>query len=165
MLSNIKKRKGEGFTIIEVLIVLAIAGLILLIVFLAVPALQRNARNTQRKNDASAVLGSVQEYADNNGGGLPSVVTVDTTTNTAYMCSSSPCAAANGTPAKVGFFNATATSVQFATTVPTLSSTSDTLYVMKSFSCSGNTPQPGSQRSVIVYYAVEPNATPQCVGS
>jgi len=117
------------------------------------------------KNDASAVLGSVQEYADNNGGGLPSVVTVDTTTNTAYMCSSSPCAAANGTPAKVGFFNATATSVQFATTVPTLSSTSDTLYVMKSFSCSGNTPQPGSQRSVIVYYAVEPNATPQCVGS
>ncbi|HPW47952.1 MAG TPA: prepilin-type N-terminal cleavage/methylation domain-containing protein, partial [Candidatus Saccharibacteria bacterium] len=36
------KKDQKGFTIIEVLIVLAIAALILLIVFLAVPALQRN---------------------------------------------------------------------------------------------------------------------------
>ena len=48
MRSYIGKKRAEGFTIIEVLIVLAIAGLILLVVFLAVPALQRNARNTQR---------------------------------------------------------------------------------------------------------------------
>ncbi|MDQ3065292.1 MAG: prepilin-type N-terminal cleavage/methylation domain-containing protein, partial [bacterium] len=41
MLSRIKNN-NKGFTIIEVLIVLAIAGLIMLIVFLAVPALQRN---------------------------------------------------------------------------------------------------------------------------
>jgi prepilin-type N-terminal cleavage/methylation domain-containing protein len=40
-----KQKREAGFTIIEVLIVLAIAALILLIVFLAVPALQRNARN------------------------------------------------------------------------------------------------------------------------
>jgi prepilin-type N-terminal cleavage/methylation domain-containing protein len=50
MLHNLKKR-NEGFTIIEVMIVLAIAGLIMLVVFLAVPALQRNSRNTQRNND------------------------------------------------------------------------------------------------------------------
>jgi prepilin-type N-terminal cleavage/methylation domain-containing protein len=37
-----KQKRQQGFTIIEVLIVLAIAALILLIVFLAVPALQRN---------------------------------------------------------------------------------------------------------------------------
>ena len=55
-MSNIKNRK-DGFTIIEVLIVLAIAGLIMLIVFLAVPALQRNSRNTQRKNDVANILG------------------------------------------------------------------------------------------------------------
>lgn len=60
MLQNIKKR-NEGFTIIEVLIVLAIAGLIMLIVFLAVPALQRNSRNTQRSNDAAAIVGAINE--------------------------------------------------------------------------------------------------------
>lgn len=75
MLQNIKKRTNsdnKGFTIIEVLIVLAIAGLILLIVFLAVPALQRNSRNTQRKNQVSGILGALQEVANNNGGTLNS---------------------------------------------------------------------------------------------
>ncbi len=62
---------SKGFTIIEVLIVLAIAGLILLIVFLAVPALQRNSRNTQRKNDVSSVLAALSEYQNNHNGQLP----------------------------------------------------------------------------------------------
>jgi prepilin-type N-terminal cleavage/methylation domain-containing protein len=70
MLNNIKKRQS-GFTIIEVMIVLAIAGLIMLIVFLAVPALQRNSRNTQRKNEVSAILGAVNEWSNNNNGALP----------------------------------------------------------------------------------------------
>lgn len=64
-------KKQKGFTIIEVLIVLAIAGLILLIVFLAVPALQRNSRNTQRKNDVSSILGGINEFISNNNGTLP----------------------------------------------------------------------------------------------
>jgi prepilin-type N-terminal cleavage/methylation domain-containing protein len=59
MLDKIKNRKEEGFTIIEVLIVLAIAGLIMLIVFLAVPALQRNSRNTQRQADASKIASAI----------------------------------------------------------------------------------------------------------
>ena len=63
MLDSIRKRKESGFTIVEVMIVLAIAGLIILIVFLAVPALQRNSRNTQRSQDVSAVLGGVSEFA------------------------------------------------------------------------------------------------------
>src|SRR6185312_7970966 len=69
--SKLKKSNGEGFTIIEVMIVLAIAGLILLIVFLAVPALQRSSRNTQRKNDAAAVGGAVANFISNNGGTVP----------------------------------------------------------------------------------------------
>lgn len=68
------QNKEKGFTIIEVLIVLAIAGLIVLIVFLAVPALQRNSRNTQRKNDVSAAVGSMQEVTNNNSGKLPLTV-------------------------------------------------------------------------------------------
>lgn len=70
MLQNIKKR-NEGFTIIEVMIVLAIAGLIMLIVFLAVPALQRNSRNTQYKNDAASYAAAVTEWENNNNGKVP----------------------------------------------------------------------------------------------
>jgi prepilin-type N-terminal cleavage/methylation domain-containing protein len=65
------RKKSQGFTIIEVLIVLAIAGLILLIVFLAVPALQRNSRNNSRKNDVQNVLGGISEHVNNNNGQLP----------------------------------------------------------------------------------------------
>lgn len=65
------KQQEKGFTIIEVLIVLAIAGLIMLIVFLAVPALQRNSRNAQAKSEASTILGALSEYVNNNNGKLP----------------------------------------------------------------------------------------------
>jgi prepilin-type N-terminal cleavage/methylation domain-containing protein len=74
MLNKLKKINSGGFTIIEVMIVLAIAGLILLIVFLAVPALQRNARNTQRKQDISALVSAINEYVNNNNGALPSAI-------------------------------------------------------------------------------------------
>jgi prepilin-type N-terminal cleavage/methylation domain-containing protein len=67
------RNKQSGFTIIEVLIVLVIAGLIMLIVFLAVPALQRNSRNTQRKNDVAALIAAVQEYRTNKGSAPASV--------------------------------------------------------------------------------------------
>lgn len=71
MLNKLKKSNQKGFTIIEVMIVLAIAGLILLIVFLAIPALQRNSRNTQRKNDAAAYIAAVSEDTNNNNGAIP----------------------------------------------------------------------------------------------
>jgi prepilin-type N-terminal cleavage/methylation domain-containing protein len=71
MLSKLKRSDNKGFTIIEVMIVLAIAGLILLIVFLAVPALQRNARNTNRKSDAGRISSAVANFITNNQGTLP----------------------------------------------------------------------------------------------
>ena len=66
-----KKDSQRGFTIIEVLIVLAIAGIIMLIVFLAVPALQRNSRNTARNSDSAAAAGILQEAITNNNGKAP----------------------------------------------------------------------------------------------
>lgn len=55
------------------MIVLTIAGLILLIVFMAVPALQRNSRNTQRRQDVAVLLSAVSDYESNHAGQLPSV--------------------------------------------------------------------------------------------
>lgn len=64
----LKKTNQQGFSIIEVLIVLAIAGLIMLVVFLAVPALRRNAANDGRKNDAAKVSAAVTDCLANHNG-------------------------------------------------------------------------------------------------
>lgn len=61
----------QGFTIIEVVLVLAIAGLIFLIVFLAVPALQRSQRDTQRKSDLGRFMSEVTNFQSNSQGSLP----------------------------------------------------------------------------------------------
>ena len=58
--------KQKGFTIIEVVLVLAIAALIFLMVFIALPALQRSQRDTARKNDASIVATGVTSWQGNN---------------------------------------------------------------------------------------------------
>lgn len=62
------KKTEKGFTIIEVALVLAIGALIFLVVFLAVPALQRNQRNDARKRDISNVVEAVSDYNSNNPG-------------------------------------------------------------------------------------------------
>jgi len=64
-------RSQQGFTIIEMLIVLAIAGLILSMILVVIPTLQRNSRNNQRKQDVQAILGNVSHYALNNSGNFP----------------------------------------------------------------------------------------------
>jgi len=66
-----KKNKEKGFTIIEVVLVLAIAGLIFLMVFIALPALQRSQRDTQRKQDLSRAMTALTQYQSNNRNNLP----------------------------------------------------------------------------------------------
>lgn len=67
------KRKN-GFTIIEVVLVLAIAGLIFLMVFVALPALQRSQRNTQIREDANRVMTAISTYMKHNNNKLPFTV-------------------------------------------------------------------------------------------
>ena len=62
----------QGFTIIEVVLVLAIAGLIFLMVFVALPALQRSQRDTQRRDDMSRLASALTQYQANNDNNLPS---------------------------------------------------------------------------------------------
>ena len=66
---NTKSKKG--FTIIEVVLVLAIAGLIFLMVFIALPALQRSQRDTQRRDDMARFISQLSQYQANNGGNVP----------------------------------------------------------------------------------------------
>lgn len=68
---NTRKKQQTGFTIIEVVLVLAIAALIFLMVFIALPALQRNQRDTARKTVTSKVSSAVTSYQSNNRGAQP----------------------------------------------------------------------------------------------
>lgn len=63
--------RTKGFTLIEIVIVLAIAGLIFVIVFLAVQQAQRSRRDTQRRSDASRAFAALKTYRGNNNGGIP----------------------------------------------------------------------------------------------
>ena|GEM_PF-365718 len=66
-----KQKTNQGFTIIEVVLVLAIAGLIFLMVFIAVPALQRNQRDTDRRNVYSGIGTGITNFRSKNNGRLP----------------------------------------------------------------------------------------------
>lgn len=151
MLSKLKRQNKEGFTIIEVMIVLAIAGLILLIVLLAVPALQRNARNTSIKNDASALAAAFNEYVSNNNGSAPASIT---------QAGSKITVGANNTSqstAQVGGSTVVTTGKQKPNAFK-----AGTLYWNTGTSCSGT----ANPRAIVVYYFIEastPSNTPQCV--
>ena len=59
--------KASGFTIIEVALVLAIAELIFLVVFIALPALQKSQRDSARKQDVAKAVAAIQQYYADGG--------------------------------------------------------------------------------------------------
>lgn len=155
MLKQLQKTKDEkGFTIIEVLIVLAIAGLILLIVFLAVPALQRNSRNTQRKTDVGRIGSAATTVVSNSNGQI-----------TAGAFTSAAVQAEVGT--NLSYYTVTnvttALGAQSNPNAPT--GQADKVLVVGNAKCSGANAV-AQARQVAVLYAIEngnSGATPLCV--
>lgn len=155
MLSKYKQKRDQGFTIIEVLIVLAIAGLIMLVVFLAIPALQRNSRNTQRTNDVANILGAVGEFVSNNNGKLPTAVSADTeNANTLIVGATSD----NEVEVNLGYF--TAANIGLNSTAEL---TTDRVNIRTGAKCDGTsvTTTGASARNYVAAYILENNAT-QC---
>jgi prepilin-type N-terminal cleavage/methylation domain-containing protein len=151
MLKNLlNKKRQEGFSIVEVMIVLAIAGLIILVVFLAVPALQRNSRNTTARNDASAISGALGEYRSAKNGANPATGTVTVTNGAATIDS----------VAAIQVNNLTAINIIAATTSAQTPSLDTAIVVLgKKCGSGGNgaawTPANGASRSAAVIFAVE----------
>jgi prepilin-type N-terminal cleavage/methylation domain-containing protein len=71
MRSNIKAQ--PGFTLLEVLLVIAIIAILAAIVIIAINPTRQLAesRNTQRRSDVNTVLNAVYQYAIDNNGALP----------------------------------------------------------------------------------------------
>ncbi len=83
-MSNIFKKESKGFTLIEVVIVLAIAALIILVVLQAVGAAQRSNRDAARKSEAGRMVALLEQYSSNNGGKYPADVNAFTAALTQY---------------------------------------------------------------------------------
>ncbi|HMR72560.1 MAG TPA: prepilin-type N-terminal cleavage/methylation domain-containing protein [Candidatus Saccharibacteria bacterium] len=149
---NKLEKKEKGFTIIEVVLVLAIGALIFLVVFLAVPALQRSQRDQQRRSDASRVSSAVTNYQSNNNGKLPDTTTAAVTSFTqSYLKNSS--STGNGTTGElkspttrteyaIGIHStltlpAGITSVPAAGTVPAYNT--EGINIIVGFKCNGET--------------------------
>ena len=140
--NKLNSQKGQsGFTIIEVLIVLAIGALIILAVLLAVPALQNNQRNSARKADASRIASALTAWAsDNNNAALTGATAAEITTR------------ANVGNSQLRTVNAPTATVPAADKLPT---TINNAYIYVSASCVGTTPTTlatADNTRAVVYY-------------
>ena len=64
-------KKQKGFTVIETALVLAIAGLIFLMVFVALPGLRAQQRDTDRRAAVTTVIQRIKDYQADSRGSLP----------------------------------------------------------------------------------------------
>ncbi len=83
-MNSTRTNNEKGFTIIEVVLVLAIAALIFLMVFIALPALQSSQRNTQRRQDMGRIMTQISNYQSSNRGKIPPVASF-TTSSTGFV--------------------------------------------------------------------------------
>lgn len=122
-------KQQKGFTVIEVALVLAIAALIFLMVFIALPALRRGQADQARKNDASTVAAAISTYKSNNKGSLTGL---NTSTLKQYI-------------ERLDQYEITGTSnplVMVPSTTPTASPTVEQISVKLQSKC-GDAPAPG----------------------
>lgn len=169
-MKNLKSRQ-QGFTIIEVMIVLVIAAVILLIVFLAVPALQRNSRNTQIRSDASNILGYVNDFVGNNNGSLPNSVCYDATTGDVGMSATTTCSTTTNSVGKIRGGLTLNVTIPSTTSSPAQPTAPGTLALKTGYKCNGNTlgttSAQQSSRAASVGFVTETGSgsTNQCIES
>lgn len=167
MLRNFKKNHQSGFTIIEVLIVLAIAGLIMVAVFTAVPALRRSGNNTTKRGDASKALSAVSEFTANNSGKIPATSDLATLTTSANLSSGTTLTSVIPTTV-AGIVAPTASEIEIVTGVICTQGASTVTAAAPTAANYQSMVTASSARSFVAIYNVDAaggNLTTQCTGS
>lgn len=80
-----KKLNKKGFTLIEVVLVLAIGGLIFLLAFIAFQNASVNRRDGVRRADANTIVAELQNYASDHSGAIPATGTAFSSFLATYM--------------------------------------------------------------------------------
>lgn len=162
MKNLLSKRRTSGFTIIEVMIVLAIAGLIMVIVFIAVPQLQRQQRNESRRSVMNRIVTEVNNYSSNNQGGVP---TADNNATTGfepgggfYVRYIQNNAAQFQNPQTGAIFTFDGVLQSAINAAVTGNATSDTAYYAVGATCQGETSVAGNARNFVVMHRLEGGA-------
>lgn len=157
---NSKQQNVKGFTIIEVVLVLAIAGLIFLMVFVALPALQGGQRDTARKSDVSNVAAGVTSFSNNNRGKFPTSAELQTQLGQ------------TGTGANTTFNNVSTNTTSVTVSTGATSVADAAILVIKGVKCGtvsangGFTTTTGSTRQFVVVTRLEGgNKTAYCLDS
>lgn len=150
------ENKRNGFTIIEVSLVIAIAGLIFLMVFVALPQLQRQQRDARRRDDILAFLETVKKYQSNNRGVLPSTLAEWSEMKSAYMGDSfrDP----DGTDYAIDVVECTATggSIKKCKESADIVTMDHTFHIIKQATCDGeNAARTTNPKNIAVRYRLE----------
>ncbi len=137
LLSNLRKDR-KGFTLIEIVIVLAIAALILVIIFLAIAGAQKSQKDNSTVNGVGQVIAAYSTYLSDNDNAAPTAAKpMDS-----YITSVKD---GRGTPP----------SPVYSGTVPAATSASKTFIYVPGGQCTGATATATTQASqvAVIYYS------------
>jgi prepilin-type N-terminal cleavage/methylation domain-containing protein len=161
-----KYSKNKGFTIIEVIIVLVIGAIIMVAVFLVVPQLQRQSRESQKRQIAQRVLVAARQMYDSGGCPLmsfnvtpptPPPPTPPPPVQWELKPGNSSGVTCSGIEAITGIIkNPEGGDYRFWTAASS-GATRDYFYVFNNARCIGNGPAVG--KGIAVYYGVAPFGT------
>lgn len=141
-MNKLWQKREEGFTLIEVVIVLAIAAMILIAVFIAVSGANKARRDSQRQGDASRFLAAIEQNASQNSGTYPTVAVFNAAGYAATVYSGKD---PDG---------ATYTLTAVATTYGATSTVQDTMFYAPGNDCSNTS---GLGANVFAVYAYQEN--------
>ena len=130
------RQKKQGYTITELLIVLAIAGLILTMIFYAVPALNRNSNNNRRKQDVETILLAVSNYRLRTTGSFPTSL-------------------ASTRISKLNYYEES--NIKFNQAERTIVPTINSVFIYDRAKCNGNdiTSNNAGSRDIVAYYSID----------
>ena len=151
-----KTKVKKGFTIIEVVLVLAIAGLIFLMVFVALPALQRSQRDTQRRDDMARLATAITQFQTNNNNKVPMAMGNNKPSSadfiSKYLGGADSFKDPDGEPYTISFNTGTSISVP--------ASVNHTIYVNNKARCNGESVQgSGNTNDYVIVYKLEGSGT------